>query len=1173
MSSMRTFTLFIFSLFLLGAGILLADNDYVISLDGGESFYVNDGNDALDVSDNWTFEAWIKVGSYVAGNYECIMDRRTVFSFYLISDTTEPIGDYAVKFVARDGTSIVASLVSDSLVTMSFGTWYHVAATYDGIEAKLYVNDILADSNSDPDWNLTAATTAINIGGRYWGSYSRQMSNTDIDEIRVSNIARSLASMQTSVDDPPYSPDSTTILLMHLNDQGNPPTYESGTDPILNGTSGDDDITSIDYVSPGNLTMGDQSAPVFASTYPKVLNETPTTLDLAVQINEDGIAYYVVLEDSADAPTVAEVKAGTGSGGAAAIANGNMTLTADIDSIKTITGLTQNTDYDIYVVAEDDEIPPNIQSSTTKIDASTTIADVTPPEFAATYPKIIETTTTTLELAVQINEDGKAYFVVLENDATAPSVSDVKAGTGNGGEPAIDNGEILLSADTENSAIIDSLSESTDYDIYVVAEDDAVPPNTQSSVTKIDASTLLNYRTKSSGDWFARGIWERYNGNEWIDADSSPTSADNTITIQNSHIVTLADTVTIDQVTIEANGQLTVMENGYLIINNGSGIDMNVFGTLRKEGNGVIARLNTPTTVFNEGSKFELAGTNKYIIVANWDRNSTCEISGEIGGDMTSTYHTDQSFGNFVWNCPNQTSNVYFSGALDDIKGNFQLIDTNGYEFRLTGTVGDDPTVYVEGNVEISGGILNLTSGDNNIYFVCDSNYVQTGGEIKATGTGSGNLRFGPLSGSGYSGTFTHSGGIFNPDNIQVRSSYTLTLNSDMNIDDAPFTVYGTLICGTYRVYGTADFKIGSTGYLTLTDNMDVDNTPIILDGTIDFGTYTLTGDSTFTIGSTGVIKTAHTNGLDGSINFADSLCYLNADADYEFNGTAPQITGNLLPTNITDGLIINNSAGVTLSRNTTISGGKTGLKLLSGNLIVPEDSLFTFGIDGGWSEANENSFISGAVAKIRNSTSIFTFPIGRDSVYRRLSIIPSSSEETTFKAEYFHEPYSDTSTCEEGFGNISTTEYWTLDRTDGIAAAKVRLYWGDDSFSQLPDSLRVARWDSVRWVNAGQFEINTEDKWITSNEVSEFCPFTFGSPVEENQPPNPPENVNIEVIADGDSIRISWTNEGYQYKIYSDTDPYGSFGTLETTVSDTGEATLEISDAIKKFYRVTANN
>jgi endonuclease/exonuclease/phosphatase family metal-dependent hydrolase len=70
---------------------------------------------------------------------------------------------------------------------------------------------------------------------------------------------------------------------------------------------------------------------------------------------------------------------------------------------------------------------------------------------------------------------------------------------------------------------------------------------------------------------------------------------------------------------------------------------------------------------------------------------------------------------------------------------------------------------------------------------------------------------------------------------------------------------------------------------------------------------------------------------------------------------------------------------------------------------------------------------------------------------------------------------------------------------------------------------------------------------------------------------PDPPVNINIEIIASGDSIKISWNNEGYEYKIYSCDDPYGTFDTLETTVTNTGEVILLIPVEAKKFYRLTA--
>ena len=238
---------FLFALIFIGVVSSFAQNKYAISLDGGESFYVNDGSDALDVSSSWTFEAWINVASYTSSNYDCIMDRRTVFSFYLIDDDND---DYAVAFAARNSSgSIIAYIDCDgsgsTSANMQYDTWYHVAATYDGTTAYLYVDGTSYDSSTDSDWNLTASSNAINIGGRYWGGYSRQMEDADIDEVRVSDIARNISDLQTSTHWEEYSSDSNTVLLMHLNDKGNPPTYISGTG--LDGSTGDDDITDADY--------------------------------------------------------------------------------------------------------------------------------------------------------------------------------------------------------------------------------------------------------------------------------------------------------------------------------------------------------------------------------------------------------------------------------------------------------------------------------------------------------------------------------------------------------------------------------------------------------------------------------------------------------------------------------------------------------------------------------------------------------------------------------------------------------------------------------------------------------------------------------------------------------------------------------------------------------------
>lgn len=94
-----------------------------------------------------------------------------------------------------------------------------------------------------------------------------------------------------------------------------------------------------------------------------------------MQLNEPGTAYYVLLADGAAAPSSAEVKAGTGSGGAMALDVGSINVpAASTNYTDTLTMLSPLTAYDLYVVAQDDEGTPNLQASATRVDF-TTLAD------------------------------------------------------------------------------------------------------------------------------------------------------------------------------------------------------------------------------------------------------------------------------------------------------------------------------------------------------------------------------------------------------------------------------------------------------------------------------------------------------------------------------------------------------------------------------------------------------------------------------------------------------------------------------------------------------------------------------------------------------------------------------------------------------------------------------
>jgi hypothetical protein len=122
---------------------------------------------------------------------------------------------------------------------------------------------------------------------------------------------------------------------------------------------------------------GDTTPPTF-SAGPASANVSDTSFDITATLNENGTVYAVVVADGASAPSSAEVKAGTGSGG-----SGQLATDSAVDSgsgvTLNLTGLTASTAYDVYVVAEDDEGTPNLQASPTLVNVTTTSGDVAAP--------------------------------------------------------------------------------------------------------------------------------------------------------------------------------------------------------------------------------------------------------------------------------------------------------------------------------------------------------------------------------------------------------------------------------------------------------------------------------------------------------------------------------------------------------------------------------------------------------------------------------------------------------------------------------------------------------------------------------------------------------------------------------------------------------------------------
>jgi hypothetical protein len=409
----------------------------------------------------------------------------------------------------------------------------------------------------------------------------------------------------------------------------------------------------------------------------------------------------------------------------------------------------------------------------------------------------------------------------------------------------------------------------------ITATDAAITATVSVPGTITPTATTDYFRTKTSGSWNDASIWESStNGTSgWQDATITPTSAANTVTILTTHAVTVTANVTADQIVVQTGAQIIINTGVTLTIASG-GAD--VTGTITNAG--VITP--TGTLTFLSGGKYQhnTTTTNGTIPTATWNNLSTCEIIGYTSYTGT-ILGSNQTFGNFIWNCPGQNvagSGVSLGGtaSVNDLTvtstgtGNFQLATTGG-------------TITVRGNYNQLGGtsVLNNTSGTTN--FNIAGNFTMSGGAI-LKGSGANLIAF---NGSATQ-TYLKTGGTFSSQAI----------------------------------------------------NFAINN-----GATVDFGTWVIdnTSTGTFTLNGGGTIITANDDGLaltgaTGSVQSSGTRSY-STTANYTYNGTGAQSIGTGLPSAVNNLTISGPGATMPATSSTyTINGTLT----LTGNLDMGTNIL-----------------------------------------------------------------------------------------------------------------------------------------------------------------------------------------------------------------------------------------
>jgi hypothetical protein len=365
----------------------------------------------------------------------------------------------------------------------------------------------------------------------------------------------------------------------------------------------------------------------------------------------------------------------------------------------------------------------------------------------------------------------------------------------------------------------------------------------------------LFFRSRQTGNWGAASTWESSpDGAAWTNATRTPLASDFAITIRN-HTVTINSAITLDETTVEAGGTLIYGSGGNLIIEDGPGDDLVVFGTFRHTVN----------------SGFPLAGGASIRIKGNAVLEVTVAASGisDYGSSAQLFYEHNATF---FWNTGNAT-------AFASANTTYFVNTTSPNEipiFRVNATnpsVGAGSTTAINGLLQVDNAITWQNAGvkifRNGITGAGTVTQAASSGAFQITSTAS----------SIASNTTTLSTG-----GLIVTSSSVAELGGNKTINGGMVTVEGVLDCGAQAITGTASFSLNS-GATLITANASGVSGSIATTGA---KTYAAGANYEFQGASTGIFSSIANN---VTINSPSGVALTNP---LTVNGTLALSSGNL---------------------------------------------------------------------------------------------------------------------------------------------------------------------------------------------------------------------------------------------------------------------------------------
>lgn len=510
------------------------------------------------------------------------------------------------------------------------------------------------------------------------------------------------------------------------------------------------------------------------------------------------------------------------------------------------------------------------------------------------------------------------------------------------------------------------------------------------NMAQSQAQSVGDYRSAATGNWNSLATWERYSGTTWLAptaAQGTPTTGMGNITIRSPHNVTLTTSVTADQLVVAAGAALTINSGITLTVANGTGNDLDVYGVLTNLGTSAFS--NNTTVVMQSGAVINNAGT---ITVGGG--------SAQFNFLAGSTYNHSRNGGAIPVATWNAASTCMITGVTTSTPSNTSFAQRFGnFTWNCTAQTA---------NANLAGR-LNTVTGDFT---------------VARTGTGSLRLANARNYTLAIAGDFNLSNGqlIFMNNagatgNIQVAGDVNITGGTlNKGSGNGNFYFAGTTVQSFSKTGGTISNAIA----FAVNNNAKV-----------DFGTSVLDGSTaTFTAAAGSTLITSHAAGLSssgasGSVQVGGTRTYSNA-ANYQFNGSN---TGTFTTTsNQVNNITFNRAAGVTIDRNFLV----TGVLNLQSGMVTTGTYGITLGVTASISNAAASNYVNGKLSITYNATGSKTFPIGKGSAYRPITLqFLTLTGTSVVTAEQFETALTGTLPAST---NLDASRYWSVSQTGASA-------------------------------------------------------------------------------------------------------------------------------------------